>query len=266
MLKLYRDMPLKEVQLKQWQFPAGETGIKVEGKDLLGEKDVTIFLSWEGNNDLMALGQLVDALRHAKVGRISLVIPYFPYSRQDRRCNPGEGHALKVVAGYINSLNFSSVQTWDAHSTVLEALVDNLAVVPQHICAWDIPEYDCLIAPDAGASKKIMLHEQVIHGGTKVVIADKTRGQSGVISELIIPNASYLTGQRVCVVDDLCDGGATFIAVSDALEGVPCAVLDLYVTHGIFSKGLDELSKRYQTIYTANLMNPALKGQVKELH
>lgn len=248
------------VEVKQWRFPCGEAGFKLlEGGCGPCNVQADITLKWEGNDDLMALGQAVDALRQIGVEYIELDIPYFPYSRQDRRCHEGEGHALKVVASYINSLKFDRIRTQDAHSYVLEALVDRLIVIPQHACAANLPKHDILIAPDAGAAKKIYDHRQV-QQGTKVIVADKTRHTGGAVTTTL-PLAHLAADKKVCVVDDLCDGGATFLALAEVLFH-DCYVatqsgpkeLNLYVTHGFFTKGVDELLKRYDNIFVHNLM------------
>lgn len=257
-----------EIAVKQWKFPCGEVGVKLEDPaSMLGRKTI-IQLHWEGNDDLIALGQLVDIVRRKGVKDYCLYIPYFPYSRQDRRCMPGEAHSLKMVAEYINSLGFRWVSTLDAHSPVLEAVVDRLHVKSQQECAFNLPVYDYLIAPDAGAAKKVEQHAQVRMGNTNVIFASKTRSEGSMVVRLPSGYLTALAGKRVCVVDDLCDGGATFtnlakLLVIPGFDAPTC--LDLYVTHGFFTKGVDVLLERYDTIYTNNLMRPEFRGQVKEI-
>lgn len=252
------------VDIKQWKFPAGESGVKIQGWSV--DKHIMtaeIIMKWEDDADLMALGQLVDAVHHNfSPYKLYLNIPYFPYSRQDRRCNLGEGHALRVVGHFINSLKFDRVITLDAHSSVLEAIVDNLIVVEQNICAEHLPIFDYLIAPDNGASKKIMQHTQVVQELTGVLIANKIRTLTGVAIE--IPNGTLLENKSVCVVDDLCDGGATFLSLAEALP-LPPKSLSLYVTHGFFTKGVAQLLKYYDTIYVHNLMNPSVANFVQQI-
>jgi ribose-phosphate pyrophosphokinase len=251
-----------EIPVKVWKFPCGEVGVKIETGFTHGEVEITLL--WEGNDDLLALGQLVDALRHNDVQHIALNIPYFPYSRQDRRCNQGEGHALKMVATYINSLNFSSVYTMDAHSYVLEAVVNNLVVTEQAECAWSLPSFDIFVAPDAGASKKIFKLTSN-RPESKVLVADKKRDYTGKIVDTTVHGGEEITGKTVCVVDDLCDGGATFIELAKVLKKHKPKTMALYVTHGFFTKGAEVLTPFYDTIYVSNLMSNAAEPHVKEI-
>ena len=248
--------------MRQWKFPTGEVGIKLDNgeegtTDLLYEiegNDCHVVLDWEGNDDLMALGQVVDALRKARAHNIDLNIPYFPYSRQDRRCHVGEGHALKVVAGYINSLSFNTVYTQDAHSDVLDTLVDRLVNSDIHTCSFRLPQHDIIVAPDAGAAKKLTNHAWLrrIHP-SQLIVGEKVRDAQGSIVSLRIQNADCVTAKTVCILDDLADGAGTFLKVADALLPYQPAELDLYVTHGFFTRGFDELMKRFNKIYTHNL-------------
>jgi len=249
----------RDLGVKVWKFPCGETGVKIEScaeRVLVGEV-VKVILRWEGNDDLVALAQLVDIVKNAGARAWTLLIPYFPYSRQDRRCSPGEAHALKVFCVMLNSLGFDLVTTYDAHSSVLEALVDKLRVTPQEECAYNLPVHDVLVAPDAGAEKKVFKHYQVADAaiGTKVLCASKVRDPEGKITGMRLPAQPFdIADKSVCVVDDLCDGGATFLAVADAIRATARpSELNLYVTHGMFTKGYDALLSKYDIIFVQNL-------------
>lgn len=156
----------------------------------------------------------------------------------------------------LNNLGFSFVRTLDAHSYVLEALVENLQVVPQEECAYNLPVFDYLIAPDAGAEKKVFKHYQVREEMTQgVLCASKVRGLDGKILSATIHGAEVIEGKNVCVVDDLCDGGATFIELGKLLRQYKPKTMSLYVTHGMFTKGVDSLLDLYDNLYTHNLCN-----------
>ena len=257
-----------EVNVQQWKFPSGEVGIKLDVDSLhstvANVRNITanITMTWESNDDVLALMQLVDALKIEGLININLHTDYFPYSRQDRRCSKGEGHSLKMTAVIINSLGFSRVYTKDAHSYVLESLVDNLVNIPQHVCAEELPAHDYLIAPDNGASKKILQVSAKVGG--QIIIADKKRDSTGRIIESKINLSGVSAKDSLCVVDDLCDGGATFIELGKSIRTtLPNNKVNLYVTHGFFTKGVDELLKIYDNIFVHNLMNKSVVSFVK---
>lgn len=258
MIKLYVEGI--EVEVKFWTFPAGERGVKIVGEIL--EKEVQIKMDFKGSNDLIDLALLVDALREMYINNIELFCHYFPYARQDRKCNEGESFSLRVICNFINSLGFKQIMVTDAHSSVLAAFFPAgvLCEIPQsHAVLWTFhkkPEY-IFCSPDAGALKKIYkLHEagwtnSVIEAGK---VRDLTTGK--ILRSCILqgPDAKCLpANSRILVIDDICDGGATFIELAKVLNkeypGVP---LDLYVTHGIFSKGKEVICEYYDNIYCYN--------------
>lgn len=245
-----------DLNVKVWKFPCGEVGVKIENasKVVLAGEHIWVHLDWQGNDDLMALAQVVDIVKAAGARSWSLDIPYFPYGRQDRRCSPGEAHALKVFATILNSFKFSVVRTFDPHSYVLEALVDNLVTLTQSDCAYDLPMFEYLVAPDAGAEKKIFTN-YVANFADGVLCASKVRAPDGKILSTTLHGGEAIEGKTVCVMDDICDGGATFIELGKVLSEYNPKTLCLYVTHGMFTKGVDELLGLYDTIYTANLCN-----------
>lgn len=258
MLKILTNR-LSENNIATWKFPCGEVGVDVSNaiiSDCVINDFYHVVMEYENDSDIMALCQVVDALRvqSPSIG-IKLYMPYLPYSRQDRRCKPGEGHALKVFANIINSLNLAEVRTDDAHSYVAEAVFNNFRNVPQEECARCLPIFDFLIAPDDGASKKIYKHTQV-KLGAKVIVAAKTRDSMGKVSySNSLPDGHLIEGKDVCIVDDLCDGGATFIQLSNVLEQYKPANISLYVTHGMFTKpeNFELMRSKFKDIFVYNL-------------
>lgn len=245
--------------IKQWKFPCGEAGIQLsqQALSLIDQGwQAVVVLDYQSNDDLFALGQAVDALRQAYCQYVGLTMRYVPYSRQDRRCNPGEGHALKVFANYINSLGFDNVVAHDSHSSVCEALFNNFHDIPQEECAKNLPKFDVLIAPDAGAEKKVFKHRQVKEG-TKVVCATKVRDSNGKITSVYVPSWTSIVGKDVCIIDDLCDGGATFLELGKVVKGFDPKSMSLYITHGMFTNPdkFVELNDLYDRIYVHNLWN-----------
>lgn len=242
-------------KFEAWRFPCKEIGVKIQEVEMAGSWDTraVIHLVWEGNDDLIALAQTVDILRHKGYKNLELRIPYFPYGRQDRRCSDGEAAALKVFGTIINSLKFDKVTTWDAHSYVLEAVVDNLEVIEQYKGVVQVKNTtDIYVAPDAGAEKKIFKIPAVAMGRVPAICATKARDEKGNITSVQVPENPDIRGKKAMVVDDICDGGATFLGLGAVLRQREPKELNLYVTHGMFTKGYDALMGTYDNIYMAH--------------
>jgi ribose-phosphate pyrophosphokinase len=247
-----------KVEIDIWKFPTGETGVKLsnfcQGRT---DDSFLITVNFEGNDDIINCLQIVDALKNMNIRgyQIMVDIPYLPYSRQDRVCHAGEAFGLRVLCDVLKTMNVV-VRTKDLHSNVAFDQLDvrgYLVNVPQFVCAAGLPKFDNLIAPDKGAAAKISMHLQV-NAGTKVHVANKQR----IGSKVVHMDFEYDTIQgTACVVDDLCDGGATFISIADMIRRTQPNVTELclYVTHGAFTQGVKKLSEMYDTIYCHNFMN-----------
>jgi len=233
-----------EIQYTISKFPGGELNIRV----MVGSrKDDYIHLngSITSSEAIIELVMLVDAIRRCITDtKIILFTPYVPYSRQDRVCNQGEALGIKVIADIINSLNLYQVVTHDNHSDVSTALINNCFNVELHkiTSLVDLIHdgiYTHLVSPDAGAIKKIQKLAQRVN--LPIIKADKVREVStGEILATEI-HTKYIENARVLIVDDICDGGRTFIELAKVLKASNVATVDLYVTHGIFSKGVQVL-------------------------
>jgi len=243
------------IDLKAFTFNGGEEHLKLPAISFQGgyEDGLTFVVKVirPTSQTLMQMMLLTDAIarRYADVNTI-LYIPYLPYARQDRVCNPGEAHSLKVVCDIINYCEFDKVVCVDLHSDVAEALIDNLkhvtqANVLQHFKS-KFTDYYAIICPDAGASKKIYAAAKAL-GIPNIIFCDKVRDtKTGEILKTIVHEGDFIAKHhKLLIVDDICDGGRTFIEIAKALDiDAPdgwCPRIDLFVTHGIFSKGLEAL-------------------------
>jgi ribose-phosphate pyrophosphokinase len=206
---------------------------------------------------------LVNALRNVNPKtRIRLTIPYFPFARQDRVMTEGEPFALQVATNLINSCNFDEIEIWDAHSDVLAGMFPpgKLRMVPQ----WNLmestikyirTENSCLVSPDAGALKKIYKLAKIMN--MPVIEASKVRDVSTgeIKSTKIDPDAFWTTYDKLFVVDDICDGGRTFIELGNEIRKHYQGELILVVTHGIFSKGREVFDGLYNQVVALNNMD-----------
>ena len=239
---------------KLWKFPGGEVGVALQPvSDMIRVDSVEIMASMTSSDEFMQLIMFLDAVKRQFIGaKIRLGLPYLPYARQDRVCNPGESLSISVIARILNSYDLDEIRLLDVHSDVSLALINNVSHVTQAAFWANVVKasgVDVLIAPDAGAAKKIYdLHKLGVT--TEVVIANKRRDPNGKIVDFTIDHAA-IKDKRAMIIDDICDGGATFIEVANACKGVVKS-LDLAVTHGIFSRGFDHVKVHFDKVYTSD--------------
>lgn len=257
MLKLMIDGEFIAVAVAK--FPAGEMHVRIHDEGYRVINNIEIVLNYRSNDDLVALALLKDAVeRKYEFNRISLAIPYFPYARQDRVCNDGESLSVKVIANFINGLDFDEVYVYDPHSDVVGAVVNKIRIFEMthlvHLLLTKTfsPEKVILVAPDAGATKKVQKVAQQY--GYEYVTASKVRDtKTGKLSNTVV-YSEHVGDKDFLILDDICEGGRTFNLLAPKLQELTFGKVYLYVTHGIFSKGYDELAKNFEKVYTANLM------------
>jgi ribose-phosphate pyrophosphokinase len=250
----FRPLEGDDVLFESFIFHGGEPHIKI--KSTINEGD-EVFISTRLIS-FTALGTLclaVDALRRMGVAKLKCCIPYFPAARQDRVMVPGEPLSVKVYADIINQLKFDAVYVYDPHSEVTPALLHNCHVITNHTFIQEviaaIPEPCILISPDGGALKKIYKVAAAL-GGVDVVECSKSRDvATGALSGFKV-YADDLNGKACLIVDDICDGGGTFLGLAQALKDKNAGNIYLAVSHGIFNKGFDELNAHFTKIFTTN--------------
>lgn len=255
-----------QVSFKSWKFPGGEWGVRI--LDPIIYHEVNIIQRINSSDNFFELAIAVDALRRVGVKKINLTLPYVPYARQDRVMTVGESLSIKVFADLLNSLNFDSVNILDPHSSVTPALINNVVVNNNHeLVDWSIKTWlntnltsskgqtknFMLVAPDAGASKKIEEVAKYIGYERLIITGKKNRELStGKITHTSI-DMENLSWEPACfIVDDICDGGRTFIELAKVLRQKGASEVYLIVTHGIFSAGFEELGQHLDGIYTTN--------------
>jgi len=208
-------------------------------------------------NDLMTVAMWADAC-HQAGSRTVLQLPYLPGARQDR----GIPFGAKVYADFINSMNIDQVICLDPHSPVMPGLIRNLTVISSDNLVRkyvvgradrDQPQrYAGIIAPDKGAVARATAVADICH--LPVYKAEKhrdpdTRQLSGFTCEPLPDTGRFL------VVDDICDGGGTFMGLAEA-TGLPKERLGLYVTHGVFTDRAAALADHFGEIWSTNSYAP----------
>ncbi|QSW87090.1 ribose-phosphate pyrophosphokinase [Flavobacterium endoglycinae] len=242
-----------QIKSQSFTFSGGEPHIKIV-PDFDTNRKVTITHRLNSFNDLGLLCITVDALRRMDVKIIDLFIPYFPAARQDRVMIPGEPLSVKVYADIINAMQLNKVFVFDAHSEVTPALLNNCTVIPNYTFIKEvlnrIGENVKLISPDGGALKKIYKVSEFL-GGVEVVECSKSRDvKTGKLSGFKVYNDD-LEGTDCLIVDDICDGGGTFVGLAEELKKKNAGNLYLAVSHGIFNKGFEVLNC-FDGIFTTN--------------
>jgi ribose-phosphate pyrophosphokinase len=256
------------IKFKVNRFPDGQQSVTLEmGMDHLTAKHsghVRIYSRLNTFRDLELIICATAALRNTGIQSLSLYTPYFMGARSDRRFTEGDANYLKqVICPIINAQKFDAVIVLDPHSDVLEACLDNFEKVDNHsIVKYALTDIDnkndaqdriVLVSPDAGAYKKIFDVAQKF-GIRKIITATKVRDiKTGKILHTEIPVLDQHEDLKYVIVDDICDGGRTFIELAKAIhDSRPTAEVYLIVTHGIFSNSFYELSKHIKKVYSSN--------------
>lgn len=237
-------------RVKSFIFSAGEVQVKLP--KLVYSDDVNLKIDFRNSDDIMGLMLTVNALRNKNpMVQLSLEMPYVPYARQDRACCDGEAFSLEVLANIVNSLNFNRVLVVDPHSNVCRKLIHNLEEAQQYEVLKELKNFiktnQCiLVAPDEGAVTKTILAAKKLEC-TSISCFKKRDPKDGKILGVEVPEID--PNRHYFIIDDICDGGRTFVELAKVFKDKGVENLSLFVTHGIFSKGFDELYQYFSNIF-----------------
>jgi ribose-phosphate pyrophosphokinase len=208
----------------------------VRGEDMF----VIQSTSFPANDNLMELLIIVDALRRSSARRITAVLPYFGYARQDRKPGPRTPISAKLVANLITEAGASRVLTVDLHAGQIQGFfdipTDNLYAMP--VMVKDIQDYLdgenlMVVSPDVGGVVRARALAKRI--GTDLAIVDKRRERAGESEVMnIIGNVE---GRTCLLIDDIIDSGGTICNAADALLAKGAKAVYAYATHGVLSGG-----------------------------
>jgi len=213
-------------------------------------EEVKVICSITDTSKLLQLLETANALDNLFAKKKVLVIPYLMAARYDRLMQTGDSIDLKVVADLVNSCGFEKVYLYDVHSEVSLLLIKNAIGITNEnlVKAYDMPDA-VLICPDAGASKKVGKYFGWNSNIKDIVYCSKNRDLSTGNLTLEILEPDVCTNRNCIIIDDICDGGGTFLAIAEKTKP---ANLTLIVTHGIFSKGFETLHKYFQQIIVSD--------------
>lgn len=225
-------------------FPDGQPHVKIS--DLSYENNLT----WPIRNptELMQLVQISNAMDAMFAKKTSLYIPYLMGARSDRHMETQDSCDLRVVADIINLCGWKLVELLDVHSEVALQLINRSINQSNRflVQTYNKPN-SVLICPDAGAVKKVDKYLEWNKNLVDVIYCIKNRDPVTGKVKLKVLDADLCTGRDCVIIDDICDGGATFNAIRNQIYPLNSTLM---VTHGIFSKGIKALNTFGEIITT----------------
>ncbi|TBX29148.1 ribose-phosphate pyrophosphokinase [Nioella sediminis] len=248
-MSLHRGMSVGLVDARVERFNDGEIFVEVF-ENVRGE-DMFIIQSTSNpaNDNLMELLIMADALRRSSASRITAVIPYFGYARQDRRTKARTPISAKLVANMLVGAGIERILTLDLHATQIQGFfdipVDNLYAAP--IFALDIlhhfkgqMEDIMVISPDVGGVARARELAKRINAPLSIV--DKRREKPGEVAEMTV--IGDVTGKKCIIVDDICDTAGTLCKAAEVLMEHGAKEVHSYITHGVLSgPAIERVSK-----------------------
>lgn len=218
---------------------------------------------YENDGELLTLCQLLTLINNVRSGAsIYIDCPYLPFGRQDHRVVNNNTFGLYTFAYIINGFSYTRFRSFDVHSDVAKNNISGFEnVQPTSIInrVRDI-NYDYICFPDHGARNR---YENMFQSRNLLHATKDRDPQSGHIKKIEFEQMPDM-GKRILVMDDICDGGATFLTVGETLRDTEPERLDLYVSHGIFSRGCEALYEYYDDIITTNSYYPTMANGALE--
>lgn len=231
---------------------------------MVQDDDIKILWLFEREAELFHVCQLAQLVKAEYGVYPTLVAPYLPYGRQDKKVSNSTSFARDTMIRTLRAFGITDLVTFDAHSEPYDthpSLVESERPVEFHESIFN---HDVVCFPDKGAVDR---YGATLAGSAPLIFCEKVRDQlTGNITGLQINQSiigldikKTLLNKKVLIIDDICDGGMTFIKVAEALKPYGPAQIDLAVSHGLFSKGKQCLHDAGITnIFTTNslLRNP----------
>ncbi|MBM6592779.1 ribose-phosphate pyrophosphokinase [Microvirga pudoricolor] len=236
-ISAYLNLPLAKCQVRRF----ADMEVFVEIQENVRGEDVFIVqsTSFPTNDHLMELLIITDALRRSSARRITAVIPYFGYARQDRKPGPRTPISAKLVANLITNAGADRVLTLDLHAGQIQGFfdipTDNLFSAP--ILARDVKERlagdRMVVSPDVGGVVRARALAKRIDA--PLAIVDKRRERAGESEVMNI--IGDVSGHSCILVDDIVDSGGTLVNAAEALLASGAKEVSAYITHGVLSGG-----------------------------
>jgi ribose-phosphate pyrophosphokinase len=238
-------------------FADGELWVKYE-ENVRGVDLYIVQSTFAPSDNLMELLLLIDAARRASALRITAVIPYFGYARQDRKDQPRVAITAKLVANLLTNAGADRVITMDLHTPQLQGFFD---IPLDHLYASTVSidvirklglNNVVVASPDVGGVKNARAYAKMLGDGVELVVVDKRRPKHNDVEVMNI--IGDVKGRNVIIVDDLIDTGTTFVKCAEALRNNGAETIIGLCSHAVFSReavskiaASDAVSKVYVT-------------------
>lgn len=246
-------------------FPDGETFVKIE-ENVRGE-DVFLVQSTSppSNHHLMEMFIMIDALRRASAARITAVMPFYGYARQDRKDQPRVPITAKLIANLLVAAGANRVLTMDLHAQQIQGFfdipVDHLYAAPvmyQYLKKQRLHDL-VVVSPDVGGLKMAYAYSQVL-GASLAIVAKRRKSASEVESMAVI---GEIRGNDALLVDDLTETAGTLTAAAELIKRKGARKILACVSHAVLNEvGIDRLRKSAidELITTDTVFRPAISG------
>lgn len=229
-------VPLGAAEVRR--FSDGEINVKITDNVRGGDVFVLQSTCTPVNDSLMELLLMLDAFRRASAKRVTAVIPYFGYARQDRKVDPRVPISAKLVADLITTSGASRVLTTDLHAGQIQGFfnipVDNLfatRVLLKYVRERIPGDGVCVVSPDPGGVERARAFAKHLNAGLAII--DKRRPRPNVVAEMRV--VGEVEGQKAIIVDDIVDTAGTLAAAATALREAGATEVYACCTHPVLS-------------------------------
>ncbi len=232
----FLNVPLGQAEVRR--FSDGEVMVEIDENVRGGDVFVIQSTCTPVNDHLMELLLMLDAFRRASAKRVTAVIPYYGYARQDRKVSPRVPISAKLVADLISAAGASRVLTLDLHAGQIQGFfdvpVDNLYATPvlfKHVRERVGQESVTVVSPDPGGVERARAFAKRLDAGLAII--DKRRARANEVAEMRV--VGDVMGQTAVIVDDIVDTAGTLAAAAEALKAAGAKSVFACCTHPVLS-------------------------------
>lgn len=241
------------VESKVVNFSDGEINVDISetirGEDVFVVQSICETSELTVNDSLMELLIIIDALKRASAGRITAVIPYYGYARQDRKAKSRDPITAKLVADIVTIAGANRVLTMDLHAPQIQGYfnipVDHLLGLPILTKYYDKKVFDgdlVIVSPDVGSVKRARGFAEKLSGDVPMAIIDKRRPSQNVSEVMSV--IGEVKGKVAILVDDMIDTAGTIVNAANKLMELGTKEVYACCTHGVFSgEAVDRINK-----------------------